>query len=186
MIAHIEEKRFGDKVIFRDAVFSIPAGSRTAVLGPSGCGKTTLMRILSGLDRDYKGFVEDAPEEPLILFQEDRLSENISVISNLMAVTNDRDAALRTLSGLGLRGEERTGISELSGGMRRRVAIARVLLLESDCLFLDEPFRGLDPETRSVVALMIMKYAAGRTLVLITHDEDELPLLGTDRIIRLD
>ena len=93
----IEEKRFGDKLIFSSVVFDIRKGMRTALLGPSGRGKTTLLRIAAGLDDDFIGRVDDRPEMPGILFQEDRLSERVSVLSNLMAVTDDRQKALEAL-----------------------------------------------------------------------------------------
>ncbi len=185
MIVRIDEKRFGDKLIFKDRTFEVPVHSRTAILGPSGCGKTTLMRIMAGLDRDYEGTIIDAPRLPLVLFQEDRLSERISVLSNLLAVGASPEDANAMLGSLSLAGEESSSIHELSGGMRRRVAIARVLLLDSDYLFLDEPFRGLDYDMRSQAASLLLDYARNRTLVFITHDEEELPLLEADRIIRI-
>ena len=185
MRAFIEEKRFGSKLLFSNSCFDVPALSRTAILGPSGCGKTTLMRILSGLDHDFAGRIDDGPVNPIVLFQEDRLSERISVLSNLLAVTDDKEKAREILSALDLGSEEKSHIHELSGGMRRRVAIARVLLLDCDYLFLDEPFRGLDDEIRRKAASLILQYSENRTIVFITHDEDELPLLCADNVIKL-
>lgn len=181
----IKKKAFGDKIIFSDAVFDFPEGERTAILGPSGSGKTTLLRIAAGLDNDFSGYIENAPDYPIVLFQEDRLSERISVLSNLLAVTKDRSKAMEMLERLSLSGEERSCIRELSGGMKRRVAIARVLLLDSDFLFLDEPFRGLDDDMRSSVAMLVSEYAASKTLVLVTHDEEDLRLLRIGNEIRL-
>ena len=100
MRAFIEEKRFGSKLLFSNSCFDVPALSRTAILGPSGCGKTTLMRILSGLDHDFAGRIDDGPVNPIVLFQEDRLSERISVLSNLLAVTDDKEKAREILSAL--------------------------------------------------------------------------------------
>ena len=185
MKAFIDEKRFGEKVIFRNAVFDIPRNCRTAILGPSGCGKTTLMRMLSGLDHDYAGHIDGLPELPVVLFQEDRLSERISVMSNMMAVSPDRRKAERILADLSLGGEDRSPVHELSGGMKRRVAIARILMLDYDWLFLDEPFRGLDDDSKRRAAALIGESAEGKPLVLITHDRDDLPLLGVSSVIEL-
>lgn len=181
----IEEKRFGDKLIFSAVVFDIRKGMRTALLGPSGRGKTTLLRIAAGLDDDFIGRVDDRPEMPGILFQEDRLSERVSVLSNLMAVTDDRQKALEALGKVGLEGEGGHYIPELSGGMRRRVAIARLLLLPSDSVFLDEPFQGLDGESKKIAASALLEYSQGKTMLFITHDEEDVSLLGAESVIRL-
>lgn len=185
MKAVINNKAFGDKTIFNNRVFHIPDGMTTAILGPSGRGKTTLLRILSGLDKDYDGCIEGSPEAPAILFQEDRLLERLTVLSNLMAVTNDRNKALEALKSIGLSGEEGHYIHELSGGMRRRVAISRLLLFPGDAVFLDEPFRGLDDESAAVCASVIKQYAEGKTLLFITHNEHDLELLSPDKTIAL-
>ena len=180
----VKRKAFGEKVVFEDRIFRV-YGRRTLIKGPSGSGKTTLLRMLSLLDDDYEGTYSGKPRSPLVLFQEDRLSERISVLSNLLAVTKDRSKAMEMLERLSLSGEERSCIRELSGGMKRRVAIARVLLLDSDFLFLDEPFRGLDDDMRSSVAMLVSEYAASKTLVLVTHDEEDLRLLRIGNEIRL-
>lgn len=185
MRVFIEEKRFGDKLVFSNAEYVIPSGRRSLLLGPSGKGKTTLMRILSGLDRDFKGQIEGMPQRPLVLFQEDRLVESISVLSNLMAVTDDRRKASSVLAELGLGGEERNLTSALSGGMKRRLSIARLLLLDGDMLFLDEPFRGLDEEMKGQVASVLSAFAGDRTLLLITHDEDDGKLMAATEEIRI-
>ena len=181
----IKEKRFGDKLIFSDVSFDFPCHKRTAILAPSGKGKTTLMRMLSGLDDDFTGTIDDPPELPVVLFQEDRLSEGISALSNLIAVTDDREGALLMLKEVGLEGEEHTLTSSLSGGMKRRLAIARVLLLDSDALFLDEPFSGLDGGTKKTISSLILRKAQDKTIIFITHSEEELELLAADCIVRL-
>ena len=185
MKMRIDRKAFGDEVIFSGVSFDIPDGKCTAVLGPSGSGKTTLLRILSGLDRDYEGTSENLPVRPVILFQEDRLVENINAISNLMLVAKDRKTAEEALAASGLGEDGRKVVRELSGGMRRKLAIARFLFPEGDALFLDEPFRALDDESRREAAERILKHRNGRTMVYITHDPDDLSILGADFTIRL-
>ena len=181
----IAEKRFGTKVIFRNRSFIFPDRKRTAILAESGKGKTTLMRLLSGLDHDFNGTVDRLPDRPLILFQEDRLSEGISVLSNLMAVTDDREAAIKTLGDVGLAGEEHAVTRSLSGGMKRRLAIARILLLDFDVMFLDEPFRGLDADNKDRIASLLLGRSEGHTVVFITHDEEDISLLRADSVLRL-
>lgn len=181
----IAEKRFGSKIIFRDRSFEFQDGQRTAILAESGKGKTTLMRLLSGLDHDFRGTIDGQPQRPLVLFQEDRLSEGISVLSNLMAVTDDRDDAYNVLADVGLGGEEHVITRSLSGGMKRRLAIARILLLDFDVLFLDEPFRGLDAENKAKIASLLLERSKGHTVVFITHEEEDISLLKADAMLRL-
>ena len=181
----IKEKRFADKIIFKDESFSFPDCQCTAIIAPSGRGKTTLMRMLAGLDNDFAGCIDAPPEKPVVLFQEDRLVESITVLANLKAVTDDRESALDMLLQVGLDGEERSIVSSLSGGMKRRVAIARALLVDFDVLFLDEPFAGLDSETKKAIASLICKVAGGRTMILITHSLEDASLLSAESIIEL-
>ena len=185
MIAYIKRKAFGDKVVIENLSIEIKDGLVTAIEGASGKGKTTLIRILSGLDMDYEGSVENMPKSPIVLFQEDRLVESISVESNLAMVSSDKARIADILFSIGLGGELKNKVSSLSGGMKRRVSIARALLADYDILFLDEPFKGLDEQTKEAVASLIIKENKGRTLVLITHDKTEAELLGAVDYIRI-
>ena len=121
----------------------------------------------------------------VILFQEDRLVEGISALSNLLALGKGKEECLESLFLLGLEGQERKKVSELSGGMKRRVAIARVLLMDGDRFFLDEPFTGLDGETKEAVASVLKKKLKGKTVVVVSHSEEDGPLMGSDDIIYL-
>ena len=115
-----------------------------------------------------------------MVFQEDRLLPGCTVLENLRLVAPERsDTELIALLGeLGLSGWENARPGKLSGGMRRRVAILRAVLADGDLLLLDEPFKGLDEATRASVAAYLRAETAGRTVIMVTHDPDEVALMG--------
>ena len=170
-------KRFGEKTVLSGFSAVIPAGQVFGVMGESGCGKTTLLRILLGLEQADGGRVEGLPARISAVFQEDRLCDEFSAVTNAAIAAprhTSRAAVVECLSALGLGGDLDRPVQELSGGMRRRVAIARALLAEGELLLLDEPFKGLDEETRLSVMAFVRRMTAGRTVILVTHDEEEI------------
>ncbi len=172
MILDIEKKAFGEKVIFQNFHLELRnSGARYVIEGPSGAGKTTLLRIMAGLDKDYEGRLADPFLHPIILFQENRLIESLSVESNLRAVSDDEKRIELVLASLSLAGELRSPVSSLSGGMKRRIAIARALIADYDTLLLDEPFSGLDESLIESVSEFILKEAGSRTIIVISHDK---------------
>ena len=118
MKLEIVKKAFDGKTVLSDLSLDFPEGRTTLLMAPSGRGKTTLLRIASGLDRDFEGKVETGGKN-VILFQEDRLVEGISALSNLLALGKGKEECLESLFLLGLEGQERKKVSELSGGMKR-------------------------------------------------------------------
>ena len=120
------------------------------------------------------------------VFQEDRLCDNLDPSANIRLInpTLGRRETEDALAAVGLAGCLRQPARELSGGMRRRVAILRALLAEYDLLFLDEPFKGLDRETKETVMADTRRRCAGRTVLLVTHDVAELDAMGA--VVRLD
>ncbi len=161
--------------------------SRDVLLrGPSGIGKTTLLRIIAGLEKPDSGSVEISMGEAAhggkglrvgMVFQEDRLLEQLSSVDNVSLVNPSvsRERARRALSEILEPEALEKPVRELSGGMKRRVAIVRAVLSPSDILVMDEPFTGLDPEARKRVIDYIMKNKGRRPLILASHEPEGLP-----------
>ncbi len=174
---------FGEKKVLDNFSIEIPSEGVTCLSGPSGCGKTTLFRIIAGLNHIQNGEVVHNFKKPAFMFQEDRLLPWLTALQNVAAVMPQQnfEKAADFLRDVGLGNEINTLPSELSGGMRRRVAFARVLAYDGDLLLLDEPFKGLDEELTAQLASMV----AGSPIpaLVITHSEDELSLLR-GRVLR--
>ncbi len=138
--------------MLRALSLTFPAGSCTAVMGPSGCGKTTLLRVLMGLEKTYTGCSPAFPKKRSAVFRRTDCRTFYSALMNLRLTLPGvkSDALLRELALLGLTEDDaRKPAQSLSGGMKRRVALARAMLADSDIVFLDEPFKGLDETTRA-------------------------------------
>lgn len=182
-------KAYGENKVLTDFSCDFREGKTTAIMGASGCGKSTLLGILMGTLAADSGSVERAEDAKIsAVFQEDRLCENLTASANLRLVAGKhltRARAAEELSALGLAGCEDKPVRELSGGMKRRVALARALVAEYDILFLDEPFKGLDNATKELVMEHVKKRTAGKTVVLVTHDNTESEYLA-DRTIQLE
>lgn len=180
-------KSFGDKQVLRDFSARFPQGRRSCVMGSSGCGKTTLLNILLGLEKPNSGEITGLPERISAVFQEDRLCPQFSALANLRLVTGKRVPAetLRThLHALGLGESLSLPVCELSGGMRRRVAVARAMLYDAPLIMLDEPFKGLDETTKQMTMDYVRTCCCGRTLIFVTHDAAEAAYLS-ETVIRM-
>lgn len=154
-------------------------------MGSSGCGKTTLLRILLGLEQPDAGRILGRPERMGAVFQEDRLLEGFSPLANIRLVTGrrvPRQVIQAHLEELGLGDCARDPVATLSGGMQRRVAIARAVLYDPALLALDEAFKGLDADTRLRAMEYVRAHSQGRTLVIVTHDPQEAAFWGVETI----
>lgn len=171
-LSHLS-KRFESKEILRDFCYAFSEGECACMLGPSGSGKTTLLRIAAGLLMPDTGTVTMPDCHASFLFQEDRLLPWFSTLDNLLALGISLEAAQKALHSVGLAKDSATLPKDLSGGMQRRLAIARMLAMEADLYFLDEPLRGLDEATAEPVLEAIKKTIRGKTALVITHDPDE-------------
>ena len=164
---------YGDKLVLDRFSLTLPDEGVTVLSGPSGCGKTTLMRCIAGLEQPQSGTISGiAPSETAFLFQEDRLFPWRTVEQHLTDVLpkSRRGEAGRWLALAGLEAEKTARPSALSGGMKRRLALARALLAPIDALALDEPFTGLDRENRDLALACIRETAGDRLVLLVTHD----------------
>lgn len=179
-------KRYGRTQVFRDFSCRFARGSRCAVTAPSGSGKTTLLRLLLGLEMPDCGTITGVPREKSAVFQENRLIPRLSALDNIrMAVPEAGELAQTLLEELGMDPKNGTPAAALSGGEARRAALARALAKKGELLALDEPFSGLDAQTRLLAAGTILRHLNGRTLLLITHRPEELTLLGIEQEFRL-
>ena len=177
-------KAYGEQQILRDLCCVFPEGKTTCIRGKSGCGKTTLIRLLLGLDIPDKGKIEGISDRKIsAVFQEDRLCENLSAASNIRLVCTETISD-RELEEAYKAVALQKPVRELSGGMRRRVSILRALLADSDCVIMDEPLRGLDEKTRTKTIDYILKKTEGKTLIFVTHEEQEAVWLKADKTLK--
>ncbi len=175
--------------VLADFSLDLPETGTVCLLGPSGCGKTTLLRLLAGLVVPQSGRITGLDgRRSAVVFQEDRLLPWETAWQN--AVTRpdpgQRERARDWLVRLGLGESLHVRPGELSGGMKRRVAMARALATQADLLLLDEPFTGLDePAWRQAADLVAGAAGTDRLTVLVTHLPGQAAALGAT-VVRLD
>ena len=163
---------FGEKQVLEDFSLTLPETGVTVLRGPSGCGKTTLLRILGGLHKDYTGEVLGVePKETAFLFQENRLLPWRTVEQHITDVLPKarRHEAERFLDLVELSGEEGSYPAQLSGGMCRRLALARCLALGGRLFLLDEPFTGVDPARAGRIMERLKQLDT--PILLVSHDD---------------
>lgn len=201
---------YGDRVILEDIDLVVPRGKVVALMGTSGGGKTTVLRLIGGQLKAMSGQVlfdgQDvgqmqggslmaARRRMGMLFQQGALFTDLSVFDNVafpmrehtdMPESIVRDLVLMKLNAVGLRGARDLRPSEISGGMARRVALARAMALDPELMLYDEPFAGLDPISMGVAARLIrdLNDAMGMTSIVVSHDVDETFLIA-DHVVLL-
>ena len=173
------------KKIFENLSISFEDGKITAITGRSGIGKTTLLRVLCDLKKPSGGKVLSSYSRPAYIFQEPRLFPWMTALENVLCVCGDEEKARYYLGRL-LPDEaaHEKYPHELSGGMKQRVSIARALAYEPDLLLMDEPFRGLDPETKEETVAFLLDSLRGKTVITVTHDEEDLA--WCDLVLRME
>ncbi len=181
-------KRYGEHAVLAGVRLVLEPDSVTALTGPNGVGKTTLARLLLGLEAPDSGTIDGVDGlRRAAVFQEDRLCAHLDAVANVRLVL-DRDQRASAEEELALAGlgpdDVSKPVSELSGGQRRRVAIARAMAFRAPLVVLDEPFTGLDAGTKPAVMEYVRERLVGRTALLITHDPAEAKFLGA-RVVTL-
>ena len=178
-------KAYGDSRVLSGVTKMLAAGRIYCLMAPSGSGKTTLLHIMAGTLKQDEGsfYAEQAGGKSVkqlraaVVFQEDRLCEEETALRNAELVCGDSRRAKACLLLLLPKEALLKPVKELSGGMRRRVCLARAILAEAEVLLLDEPFNGLDEDNRKMAADLIKKYQNGRLVVTATHEPADVSLL---------
>lgn len=172
-------KSFADKSVLNGLNLTIPNGKAVCIMGGSGCGKTTLINILLGFEAPDSGTIQGFPPKASVVFQEDRLCEDFSALSNVkMVLSGNSDKAIDILKSLGLGEAINKPVKKLSGGMKRRVAIARALAAEAEIVIMDEPFKGLDEDTKNSVMAYVREALTDKTFIIVTHEPEEAEFMG--------
>ena len=200
---------YGDRAILRDVTLTVPRGKVTALMGASGGGKTTVLRLIGGQQKAQSGQVlfdgrdvgrmdvsalYAARRRMGMLFQFGALFTDLSVFENVAFPLREhtdlsealiRDVVLMKLHAVGLRGARDLAPSQISGGMARRVALARAIVLDPELVMYDEPFAGLDPISLGTAAQLIRQLndAMGLTSIIVSHDLEETFRLADHVII---
>jgi len=187
-----QEHDRSDLLVLKDIGFAVETNQFCCIVGPSGCGKTSLLNIVSGLDEDFEGSVSidgDKPSSsppPGYMFQSSRLMPWLTVRENveLVLAASDKARVDALLGEIGLQGFVDAYPGQLSGGMRRRVALARAIINEPGLLLLDEPFLSLDAPVANHLRRILIEVCGRRssTVLFVTHDLREALYLA-DRIL---
>ncbi|SFT09253.1 NitT/TauT family transport system ATP-binding protein [Sulfitobacter marinus] len=183
----IQSKNFGATPVLGSIRFDVSNGQTIALVGPSGIGKSTLLRIVSGIDSDFRGTVV-RPEKQAVVFQEPTLLPWRSALENLCIIHPNlpKDRALDMLERVGLGGMAALFPGQLSLGQQRRLSLARAFVGAPEMLIMDEPFVSLDAQTGRAMLTLTKELIAetGPATLFVTHDIHEADVLA-DRVLKL-
>lgn len=170
---------FKQNPIITELSLILPDAGIVGISGPSGCGKTTLLHLLAGLISPQAGRIKESQRKRIgVVFQEDRLLPWLTNEANIQIVCGDQQSVHHWLERMELSQVAARYPNELSGGMRRRVALARALAFDCDLLLLDEPFQGMDQPLKERLYPLILQTAKHKPVVMVSHDWAELSCLA--------
>lgn len=168
---------YGKENVIENLSLNLPANGVFAIMGPSGCGKSTLLALIAGILKYRSGEIKLNTKKIAFSFQDARLLPWFTALENVNYVLGGKKSTLNRaeteLVELGLSDDVNKYPAELSGGMQRRVSLARAFAAESEILLLDEPFTGLDAETKAGIIKKVKDIGKNALVILITHDETE-------------
>tara|TARA_Y100000590_G_scaffold469904_1_gene660546 strand:- start:590 stop:1300 length:711 start_codon:yes stop_codon:yes gene_type:complete len=187
--------QFNETPLFKDLNLTLEGGESVVIIGPSGSGKTVLLKVIAGLISPTFGEVKTDLSSLGMLFQKNALFDSLSVLDNLLFPLKEvkkeegeiaLQKAKKLLSQVGLEGTEKQFPHELSGGMQKRLGIARALIVDPEIILYDEPTAGLDPITSRIIADLMnhLNKTQGKTVLTVTNDVHRAYQLG-DRIFLL-
>lgn len=188
-------KKFEERWIFKNVSLSVASQESIAVIGPSGGGKSVLLKMIAGLLPADEGTIRLGTQNVGMLFQKNALFDSFTVEENLLFPLKERKGIIGAeakkrasffLDAVGLKGNEQLFPDEISGGMQKRLGIARALIVEPELILYDEPTAGLDPITSKKIAELIaeLKQKNGNTVIMVTNDVQRAYQIG-DRIFLL-
>lgn len=173
--------KYSNNTVLDNFSLNVKKEQRVCLFGQSGCGKTSVLKIIAGILTPNGGSISVNGTVSMV-FQDDRLVPNLTVLQNLTLINGNEQKAKEILKRLNIYGKANELPEKLSGGQSRRVAIARALCKPSDILILDEPFNGIDEENVKTVCEQILKFYRDKTIIMVSHDKAHAELMGAEII----
>ena len=174
-------KSFKDVEVLKDFNLSVDEGEHIAIMGKSGKGKTTVLNIIMGFEQPDSGET-DIQNDMSTVLKENRLCDDFSALSNVCLLKKNKSLAKEIFDKLGIDSTQK--VNTMSGGQKRRVALARCLARNAELYIFDEALKGLDEKTKAVAMAVIKEYTDGKSAIFVTHDINEAKDFA-DRIVEI-
>ena len=174
------KKSYNGKAILNGLTFEAKRGQPICLFGQSGCGKTTVLNIIAGLTKANGGSIIGNEGRISYVFQEDRLLEQLSAKENIMLTARNRKAADSFIEAAGLSECIDMYPADMSGGMKRRTAIARAVAFDGGIMLLDEPFNGIDAGRKKATDGSLKNFVSAKLCIMVTHDRTDAGLMDAE------